>query len=200
MIIWSISTRLMGSESTKLKCSHCHHEGLLLEKYQRFFKLFYVPTIALQKDSALICEACGTQYSAELLTSSPKAIINPKTTSKTPWWGFIGLYIILGFIGIGIWTSHVEDQKKAIYLADLHANDVLVIKDKTEKTVPYYFIKITDISDKKVSLIAGKYNYSRTSDAQDNARKASAPDFVDGYYEMSLDELKENDIQAIYRD
>jgi hypothetical protein len=200
MIIWSVSTRLMGAEAIKAKCSHCHHEGLVLERYQRFFKLFYIPTLALRKSAALVCEACGTQYSAELLNSSSKAIVNLATTSKTPWWGFIGLYIIAVLIGIGTWSAHIENQQKAKYLAAPHVNDILVIKNKAEQNVPYYFIKITDISNDKIHFITSKYNYSNLIKMRDTARKASGFDFLDGHYEVSLDELKKQDIEAIYRD
>jgi hypothetical protein len=134
-----------------------------------------------------------------LLNSSSRAIAS-KTAAKTPWWGFLGVYIVLGFMGIGFWANYTDDQRKSRYLADLHVNDILILKDKTEKKIPYYFLKITDVANEKVSFIVSTHNYSHLSDARDKAQKASSSDFVDGYYEGAIAELKNNEIEAIYRD
>jgi hypothetical protein len=51
MIIWGWKTKNISEDVTNLDCSHCGDQGLILVTFQRFFDLFFIPTIPLSKST-----------------------------------------------------------------------------------------------------------------------------------------------------
>lgn len=194
MFIWGWNTKSIGNTVTNLECSHCQYPNIVIAAFQKFFDVFFIPTIPLTKDHILICPNCETQFSMGGygidLDSIPKV--------KTPWWGYVGLFILaLGISGIVILSMFVEPRNKNINVENLMANDVVVLKDKDNADFPYALLKITQVDNGELVFVHGKYGYSSAYQAGKAARKNRENNFYEDTYEASVDEFKKLEIMDI---
>lgn len=194
MIIWGWTEKLLGSTLTNLTCTNCGKSGLVSYAFQRFFTIFFIPTIPLGKRGALGCPSCGTAFLPENF--------NQTVTHKTPWWGFSGLVLLGSLIALGIAIAIVESQNTSSYLQDPHANDIVVLKvkdiDKDKDMYPY--LKLKSVDGDKITYHESKYSFSRERDALKEARKATVgAELNEEIHEISKDDFKKLNISVIER-
>lgn len=196
MLIWGWTTKNIGQEVTDWVCSHCQHDGLVMVTFQRFFTLFFVPAIPLNKNQALICCACSTEYNPTALgmesTETPKA--------KTPFWGFSGVIIITMIIGGALVLGSLSESRREEYLASPRVNDIIVFKDADSKKTPYVSLKIQEVKDDMIIFKEGRYAYSHLKNAKEAALKdESGDEFLEEAFEMPISDLKELDVVTVER-
>lgn len=195
MIIWGWSTKSIGAYSTEIECTHCQQSNLALVAFQKFFDLFFIPTIPLSKEHSFVCTQCGTQYKPEGYNINTESI--PKV--KTPVWGFSGLFVILALVAGVTALSAFEKPKEKILPENLAANDVAVIKNLEDKEYPYSLIKIVKTDNSKLTFVNSKHAYSREYHAEKAARRSKDDSFSSESYEATIDDLKQFDITYIKR-
>lgn len=193
MFIWGWSTKSIGNYLTNLQCSHCQYSNLALGAFQKFFDVFFIPTIPLAKEHFFICPQCETQFKANEndLDSLPKI--------KTPWWGFSGMFIIIVLIICGSTLSVFETPKEKISPENIAVNDIAVIKNNEEPDYPYSLIKVSEKVDGKLIFTTGKYAYPTSYQAEKNARRNQQNGFSENSYEASIEDFKKLDITYIER-
>jgi len=192
MIIWGWTEKLLGSIITNLTCTNCGKSGLVSYTFQRFFTIFFIPTIPLGKRGTLGCPSCGTAFLPENF--------NQTVTHKTPWWGFSGLILFGSLIALGIGVGIVESQNTSSYIQDPQANDIVVLKVKDDSKDMYPYIKLKSVDGDKITYYQSKYSYSRERDTLKEARNAKVGTELDEeVHEMSKDEFKKLNISVIER-
>ena len=193
MFIWGWSTKSIGNHLTNLQCSHCQQSDLALVAFQKFFDVFFLPTIPLVKEQVFMCPKCEAQFQVNSYDLDPDSL--PKV--KTPWWGFSGLFVTIALV-IGVSTlSAFEIPKEKITPETLAVNDIAVIKNNDEPDFPYSLIKISQIDDGKIIYNVGKYGYSTSYQAQKAARRDHQGSFSDDTYEASIEDFKKYDIDYV---
>jgi hypothetical protein len=196
MFIWGWGSKSIGQYTTNIDCSHCANPGLILVAFQKFFDIFYIPTIPLKKYYSLACSNCETHFQAESFNIE----LDSTFKVKTPWWGYSGL-LVISILIVGIFCLERSDQQqKLAYLEAPHVNDLVVLKIKELKETPYTFAKIKKIEGDIITLTASKYAFSKLRQAQRESHKASINnDFSDDILEVSLEDFKKMDIESINR-
>jgi hypothetical protein len=195
MIIWGWSTKSIGAYATDIQCTHCQQSDLTLAAFQKFFNLFFIPTIPLSKEHSFVCTQCGTQFKPEGYNLNKKSL--PKV--KTPVWGFSGLIVILVLaVGVSI-LSAFEKPREHILPENLAVNDIAVIKHEQDDKYPYSLIKISKIDNGKLIFVPSKYAYASEYKAERAARRNRDDNFSSESYEVTTDDLKKFNITYIER-
>lgn len=193
MFIWGWSTKSIGNYLTDLQCSHCQHPNLAVVTFQKFFDIFFIPTIPLAKENFFVCPKCETQFQVNgyNINSIPKI--------KTPWWGFSGLFVLIAVVIWGSILSAFEHSKEKINPDNLAINDIVVLKNSDESEFPYSLVKISQKNGEKLIFTNGKYAYSTSYQAEEAAKKNKSYSFSKNTYEVSIEAFKKMDIIHIER-
>lgn len=193
MFIWGWSTKSIGNYLTNLPCSHCQYPNLALGAFQKFFDVFFIPTIPLGKEHFFICPKCETQFKVNEndLNSLPKV--------KTPWWGFSGMLIIGALIILGSTLKAFETPKEKINPENIAVNDIAIIKNNDDPDYPYSLIKVTEKMEGKLIFTPGKYAYPTSYQAEKATWKTRQNSFSEDSYETSIEDFKKLDITHIER-
>ena len=180
MIIWGWSTKEIGTKEASGGCSYCGSPSLVIVGFQRVFDLFWIPIIPLGKSSCVRCQSCEATYVYE--PSADEAAIQ-NSGFKTPWWSFSGLIIIILMTIFGS-ISNASMQKKYDAFKDkptLGTYFIFKSIDDDYKETTYRFGKIIRLEEDDVVLRLGKYVYSKSHGASNEAiaAKASSEDLLD---------------------
>ena len=196
MLIWGWATKNISENVTNLDCSHCGDQGLILVAFQRFFDLFFIPTIPLDKTTVLICKNCSTEFKVD--PEDVKEGNLPKV--KTPIWGFAGLIVIAVIIGFGVIAGRLDDNKLNDFIQNPRVNDSFVIKIMDEKKTPFGHLNIEAIDGDKIIYRPSVYIYSKESTAKKEAfGPADKKDMEDELYEMTMSEFHDLNIRSFKR-
>lgn len=196
MLIWGWTTKNTGQVVTDWVCSHCQQDGLVMVTFQKFFTLFFVPAIPLNKTQVLVCCACSTEYNPKALGIETKDM----PAAKTPIWGFAGPIIIVLLIALSMIFGAIDSNKKEQYLASPQVNDVVIYKDMTEKKTPYVCLKIQEVKDGIVIFKESRYAYSHLKGVREVALKSDNGEaFFEDVFEMPISNLKQLDVVSIER-
>ncbi|MDH5381768.1 MAG: hypothetical protein OEW75_12990 [Cyclobacteriaceae bacterium] len=201
MIIYGIGNKRLKESEIEMECNACGHTSTKIGIYQRYFHLFWIPTIPVGKRILLTCPKCqrereGKQLPEGIQTKSGSL----KSSVKTPPYIFSGLAIVVLVIGFVFFNSHRNSEQTKSYFDKPAVNDVYAMYDPQETTeFKYYFMKVSEISEDSIYFLPNEFGYNRIPDELD---------VKDGFYpiiysfdKQELQELfTEGDIKEIYRE
>lgn len=111
-------------------CPSCLNEGSLqINFYQKYFRLYYIPTFPLKKTGNVLCSKCG--FNAYIKDCSPKIKSEFelfKTEVETPIWTWVGT-IVFGFF-ISLLTYSIINAPKKKKYDKLEVDDCFVYTPK----------------------------------------------------------------------
>lgn len=165
-------------------------------KYSVFGKythVYWIPLFPFGKITAAECNSCKKTYEYKDLPQSIQTKLDrdkEKYGIKTPIWMFSGLFLILGGIGYGFYSSDKTDRETAEYIKNPTKGDLYYVK-----LVDGFYTAATVISTDKDSVYL-RYSNLET-DQESSVDEISKPEnFImgkDGYERKRLKELFESD-------
>lgn len=197
MLIWGNTDKVIHTDTIDVSCAECGCSELLAFTMQKFFTLFYVPTIPLRKTLVYICPECSEPYDPKLINNSSIAI--GKKSVRTPIWGFSGLAVIAVFVAIGAWMDYEDSEKTAVCMESPQVGDRLVFKDEDGSVTPYGFMKIKSMDGDSITLSCGNFIYSRKDKAVKKSKSAKEHDFLEEEIVVSKEQFKNLGVVHIER-
>lgn len=197
MIIWGKTSKLIGTQTKQMICSHCGHNEVTACTTQTFFTLFFVPTFPLSKSLTYLCPNCLTQYQPEGINLGANAIADEKT--RTPFWGFSGLAIIAVLVSLGAAIEHTENKDTAEFVKNPIVGDVMIFKMENEKETPYAFMKIKKIEDENITVIISKHMFSNKKAAINKSKNKKEDAYDEPDVEFAKETFKNFEIVNVIR-
>ncbi len=201
MIVWGVSLKNIGRKNIHGNCPLCNSRDLYLVVMQKVLHIFWIPTLPTRKSKFVQCNQCGSQLPAEpFLMSMP----TNETGIKTPWWNFLGLFIIIGLFIFGYFSEKSASLDKVAFQ---NAPTVGVyftydLETPSLKKTPYTCAKVEKVDGDKVTARISKYAYSKEKEARKAARDSmnnlQSP-FGDETYEISRENFKALKVVSVLR-
>lgn len=194
MIIWGIGNADLGTVLYEdLICPDCGSEGTVtFVMIREHFHIFWIPCFPVGKAIVSACTHCETVREPKEMTQQMKQECKiVKSETKGPLWQFIGLLLVVGFIGLGIISSIVGDiideQTYPEYIAAPRNNDVYGYKTDDGK---YTSSKVVHLSKDSVYLVGNNFFVDSEYDINDLQ--------VDEHYDTVVYALSKPELVASY--
>lgn len=194
IFFYGIRTKFIKAiEALNEVCANCNKAGFMsLQYYQRYFHVFWIPTIPLGKTCYSVCGNCKqTLDKSKMSVTLREKADREKSNVKAPllyllgpviWAAIIGGFILIGYIG-----SYFNHKNVDKYVVDPKVNDVYVMEGNQGKYLP---MKIKKVQGDKVIFLLGTYEYEKGSDAEDD-------DDVADYYSNDEDTYTKQELQNL---
>ena len=182
-------------------CPHCGQQGHVAGAvFSRHAHIMFIPLFPIYKRMEVWCQQCGGQsqvanYPPEIQTQ----MRDFKRSQKPKIWQFLGLILIIIFIGSAIISGQREKANTKKYLEAPVLNDVYCIRYDDKE---YSLMMIAEIEGDSIYFHNNEYHTSKTSSVD----KLHRADFYEQgvVYGYSKEELKElyqkGSIRYIWRD
>ncbi len=110
MIIFGTGEKkLANNQQRKQKCPNCGEQGIAFHLFQKYFHLFWIPTIPIGKRKVAACEKCGAGYEDNNIPQDLKSELSyVLSETRTPPYMYSGSAIAV--IGIAL-ISYFSDGK-----------------------------------------------------------------------------------------
>jgi len=169
-------------------CSNCGQQGTIactvLSKHAH---VIWIPLFPIGKRMVIRCQHCGKEFKqygdvSPVLQEQIKAF---RRTQNAPFWQWIGLQLIIGFIISALITGFHETHNTKKYLESPEYKDVYCVKYEKSYSLMY----IIDIRDDSIFFADNNYTTKYESDV----KKLHRPEYYDSEatYVFSHTELKD---------
>jgi hypothetical protein len=122
-----------------------------------------------------------------------------KNKVRTPWWTFLGLFILIPFISFILYISSIFHQSKLEYIENPKIGDVYRIEFKKKE---YSYFKIVEIKNDTIYFNLNKFTSHKLIEINEK-EKIMDNDYNQTKIPFSKKELihllEKNDLYAIYR-
>lgn len=182
-------------------CPHCGQQGHVAGAvFSRHAHIMFIPLFPIYKRMEIWCQDCGGQsqvgnYPTEIQTQMREF----KRRQKPKIWQFLGLILIVVFIGSAIISGQREKANTGKYVENPALNDVYCLRYDDNK---YSLVMIAGMEGDSIFFYNNEYHTSKMS----NVKKLHRPDFYEQgiVYGYSRDEVRElyedKTIRYVWRD
>lgn len=188
MIIYGSKATQLAKESITDKCPHCGTQNSIdMHVFQRYAHVFWIPFVPIGKIGVSQCDHCKQVLKQkEMPTALKAAYENVKAQTKTPFWTFIGLGLLLVLITSGVVSSNNKDAANAKLIEAPHKGDVFEIKTKELR---YTLVKVEEVLADSVYLRPHNYSIDKSSGLY-KLRQQGDTAYSDNIYAVSKQGLK----------
>lgn len=113
-------------------CPYCHEESdMEFDFRQKYFHLYLIPLIPLQKKVTVYCEKCHITIEKKQFSNSIQQKLNrvkERYPIRTPVWAFSGVIILVLFFTWAVWQSGRHDVTEGEYIKNPKKGDVYFIE------------------------------------------------------------------------
>lgn len=173
MIIYGHRSTKIASEDIYEKCTNCGtSNSVTLSIYQKHGHVFWIPFVPMKKLGFSECSQCklivekddfGPTYSAPYETL--------RSQTKTPWWNWSGLVILLGIIGFATLTGMQNSDENAEFVAKPKSGDIYEVNFEAGE---YSLLKVTSVNGDTVWVRANMYVTNKISGLSDLKAKGDS--------------------------
>jgi hypothetical protein len=157
MIIFGRKAKCIGHTRVEGDCTHCNQAQLVAFIYQKYFHIFWIPTIPYGKTTMLQCQNCKNALDEKEQSPFQKSLTRPALKStKTPVYHFAGLFLIICLMGWSMYSSEKEKARTQTLIASPAADDVAVMQSSDHE---FIIVKLVSIGGEAVALQVGNYVY-----------------------------------------
>jgi hypothetical protein len=146
-------------------CPKCKNPLALMTAWQRYFHLFWIPTIPYKKELLFECAECGHAFTDRDVPSKQF-----KKMVKTPFYMFTGLVLVLLGLGYIAYDTVQADRLVQEFKVSPKSNTVLVVQFPEEE-LPYLVVYVAAEESGVFTVHQGKYFYSNYTSASKEAFK-----------------------------
>lgn len=174
MIIYGTGSKNLGEvKISNERCPSCNEQNNIhIHGIVKYFTFFWIPIFPYNKKIIPICHSCDVEISKKQISPSLKDKISlEKSKFSIPFHLFIGLIIIISFIGFMVYESSKHDEFVSERIHNLQIEDIIVLKSSPSE---YNFIKINEVE--KDTVYFNNSNYSIDS-------KPTKSDYTNGLIE-----------------
>lgn len=188
--------RIFKAKDNENPCPKCGEYGREISIFRRYFHLYYVPFWPTSKK--ILTSKCPNCNCEVVSPADPNLYFSQ---ARTPFYFWIGSFVVL-LIALSLMTlSKYENEQKAEYVNAPQVGDVYLMQDKITNTgdTVYYFVRVNSVDDNAIGVNFGKYEYSR---AQSKMDKKDSFNLEKGYIFWRKDLegfLKEGTIHSVKR-
>ena len=133
---------LNGKESVTCSCSNCDkYDDISFVVYDRYFHLFWIPTIVYYKSGTATCDNCEISWKPRKMPEHIKRKFKEfKKETRIPFWHFTGL-ILIGIFILFLWNSSYQKKKEITKIIENPVvGDVYYYKSDKEPLIGQTFI------------------------------------------------------------
>lgn len=142
---------IQEGQLSELNCTNCSSKNSLsFQIYSKYVQITFVPLFAVGKIFECECSNCNKEFDFEDFSENEKQkILNQKEIkeAKTPWWTYIGIIILTGFIIFSINSYFDNNKLTKERINNPTAGDIYVLKLDTGY---YSTLKIDSITHNKI--------------------------------------------------
>ena len=155
--------RIKRYNDSNIKCEQCHCYGQIFSVYQEYFHLFFVPFFPLgYKIINSVCPHCKDSFNEE----KTKHYLS---LTRTPLYLYTGSILIVALVVFLIHANINTQKQKTLWVDSPEIGDVYLIRQETDNTLIYYFLKIADFKADTVELYHNVFHYNRFVSKMDEA-------------------------------
>lgn len=112
MIIYGTGSKNLGTKKLQgAKCQNCESTDMYVQAISRYVDIFWIPIFPFSKKMFSICNHCKQTLTKKEMSQQLKDKVElEKSSFSTPFYLFIGLAIIVTFIG---WVISIGMQSPA---------------------------------------------------------------------------------------
>jgi hypothetical protein len=138
------------------KCSHCNTANSLeMYTFSRYAHIFWIPLFPYKKEAVTQCNHCKQVLTKKEFDSTLTEKFNDiKTQTKTPYWQFIGLGLIVLGIAAGTYGAAEDNKRDKVFLNAPATGDVYEIRMGTGK---YTLYKVASVKADSVFVMPNQY-------------------------------------------
>ena len=138
-------------------CDNCNQSLQRVHVFQKYFHIFWIPTIPIGKQTVLVCMHCKKAIHEKEMSPQQRHLSVPKRSAAgTPAYMFTGLVLIACLIGWGKYSLSQERANTRTLIASPAVNDLAIIKLKNKN---YVIFKLVSIENNKIKFQVGNYTY-----------------------------------------
>ncbi|SFD12425.1 zinc-ribbon family protein [Chitinophaga sp. CF118] len=140
-------THIKSDTNHEYVCQNCNHSDLDVHVYREYFHLLFLPIIPVgAKEVKIRCNNCEQlKWIASLEKHYEK-------TSRTPFYLYTGLGILIGLILFAFIAGLQGKKENILFVENPHVGDVYTIKHEKKDSTSYYFFRIAQIEGDSVSV------------------------------------------------
>jgi hypothetical protein len=175
MIVWGIKAKLVRALAMVFECLECRRSEHVLFVFQRYFHLFWIPTLPLNRVASVECQSCKKILEPKHLVGMPAEIVKrEKSLIRVPIWMFSGLLLIACGGAYGYIRDRQSDEMTAQAILAPVAGDIAVLPvgplrlQELEPEDKVGIIRISDIEGDQVHYFVASRVFRSARDAKKN--------------------------------
>lgn len=174
------ASTIKNGQIANINCPHCEtNSSMIYSVFGKYAHIYWIPFFPYKKITFTECTSCKKTFEYKELPDSIKNKIDrekERNPVKIPIWMFTGVFILVGIISFGFYTSYQNKINDAEYIKNPKVGDVYYIKvsdreyttsrvDKITRTEIYltnndYIIDL----ESKIDEIDKNENYTKYKD------------------------------------
>ena len=186
MIVYGTKAKQLAKEALTDKCPNCGTQNSVdMYVFQKYAHVFWIPFTPIGKTGVSQCSHCKQALKTKEMPTQLKASYdNVKAQTKTPFWTFIGLALLVVLITSAVISDRNKSALNAKLIEAPQKGDVYEIKTEDNQ---YTLMKVESINGDTVFIREHKYSTNKASGFSEMRQKGDA-----GYQEeVSFFEKKE---------
>jgi hypothetical protein len=202
-MLFFFGTKGKGLDSFPVEsiCEICNQSQHRVHVFQRYFHIFWIPTLPIGKQSVLECQHCRKCTLEKEMSPPQRHLSLPKrSAAKTPAYMFTGLVLIGCLIGWGKYTLAQERANTQTLISSPVANDLAIIQLKNKN---YLIFKLVSIENNTIKFQVGNYAYKSYFGAKKEIDKKGINEkdyFNKEFLEMPIEKYKTLNVDFVQRE
>ena len=199
MIIFGTKTKSLGTRPVALACDACGSGPQVLVGQQRYFHLYWLPTLPLGKSAVAICGHCKRATASGDLALRLE-IDGYRRDLRTPWTMFLGLLLIAGLVAVFVARKNWQRQQTTTLLEDPRAGDVYVVQFPTsdDGALPFTYMRVTSVDGDVLTMQPARYRYRRAEQITDHETESEVG-YADSSFRLRRTQVLKDRVEAVYR-
>lgn len=188
MIFYGSNSKLISSEATTEKCSHCGTQNCIeMSIFQKYAHIYWLPLFPLSKYGVSECNHCKQVLEDKDFDDNLKSVYTQlKSNSSTPIWTFIGAILILILIAYFMYSSKTQEDENSKFIQEPKIGDIYDIRLQ-DTTFTIY--KVVEITKDTVLYTPSNYETNTIPGLKDLKEQKDDPYSADIYY-LTKSDLK----------
>lgn len=195
VLIGTRTSLIQEGHITNVDCPKCANKNSLTFRiYSKYVQITFVPLFAVGKIFECECSNCNKEFDFEDFSENEKQKIRNQKEIKeaeTPWWTYIGIVILTGFIIFSINSYFDNNELTKERIKNPTAGDIYILKLDTGY---YSTLKIDSITHNKIYTTENDFEFYSSSDIDDIDNPENYTTKKETYSKKELLELFEKDI------
>lgn len=194
MIVYGTkASTLKNGQIINVDCPNCNaNTSMKYSVFGKYAHLYWIPLFPFEKITAAECNSCKKTYLYKDLPQNIKIKLDrekEKHGSKIPVWMFSGLFLILGGIAYGFYSSDKSDREAVEYIKNPKAGDVYSYVISQSR---YTAIRVDKVVKDSVYLTDNDYETDQTTGIEEID--------VPKNYTINKEVLTKEGIQKMFKD